>query len=166
MSAAIEAPKSTEKARLDEVVGRLREGSKSWVKLPLPERIGVARRMLDGFLKVAQRSVEASCMAKGVALGSPQEGEEWLAGPYATCRILRFTVEALEQIARNGTTTIGRTGRTLDGKLKVANYPLNLQDKVMFGGLVAETVFEAGVDEKEMHELRAGFYKKPSHEGK
>ena len=39
MSAAVETPKSTEKASLDEVVGRLRAGSKSWVKLPLPERI-------------------------------------------------------------------------------------------------------------------------------
>lgn len=166
MSAAVETPKSTEKARLDELVGRLREGSRGWVKLPLPERTAVARRMLAGYLRVAERSVQLACAAKGITPGTPQEGEEWLGGPYVTCRVLRLTVEALESLQRSGNTPIGKLGRTLDGRLTTQQYPLSLQDKVMFGGLSAETSFEAGVDEKELHETRASFYKRPAHEGR
>src|SRR5438270_11765339 len=98
MTAAIEIPKSTDHHRLDELVGKLREGSKSWVKLPIGEKIAVARRMLEGFSRIAERSVQAACAAKGIAPGSPQEGEEWLAGPYVTLRILRLTLEALEAL--------------------------------------------------------------------
>ena len=53
MSAAVEIPKNTDFARLDEMVGRLRDGAKTWVKLPVGEKIGVARRMLDGFSRIA-----------------------------------------------------------------------------------------------------------------
>ncbi len=47
MSAAVEIPQSTELNRLDELVGRLREGAKTWARLPLAEKLGVARRMRD-----------------------------------------------------------------------------------------------------------------------
>ena len=166
MSAAIEIPKPTAITRLDELVGRLAAGSKSWVRLPLAEKTAIARRMHKGYLAIAERAVQASCAAKGIALGTPQEGEEWLAGPYVTIRILRLTIESLEQIARHGTTTIGKVGRTVDGKVSVQVYPMNLIDKLMFGGLTCETVLQAGVDEKQLELNRAGFYKRQGHDGK
>jgi len=166
MSAAIEIPKSTELSRLDELVGKLREGSKVWAKMPIQERIDIAKRMLKGYVAIAERSVVASCAAKGITLGTPQEGEEWLGGPYVTIRILRLTVEALEEIRDTGNTKIGAVRRTIDGKLAVQSYPTNTLDKIMFGGLTAETIFEAGIDEKALETNRASFYKKPDHEGR
>jgi len=166
MTAAIEIPKSTELSRLDELVGRLRDGAKVWAAMALGERIEIARRMHQGYLAIAEKSVATSCIAKGIQPGSPQEGEEWLGGPYVTIRILRLTIEALESIRDTGNTPIGPTHRGIDGKLVVQNYPMNTLDKIMFGGLIAESVLEAGVDEKQLEEKRASFYKKPDHQGK
>ena len=108
MSAAVEIPKNTELARLDELVGRLREGARSWVKLPIGDKIAVCRRMLEGYSRVAERSVLAACAAKGITPGTPMEGEEWLAGAYVTLRILRLTAEALEAIRDGRETPIGK----------------------------------------------------------
>ena len=159
MTAAIEIPKNTDFARLDEMVARLRDGSKTWVKLPIGEKIGVARRMLEGFSRIAERSVAAACAAKGIALGTPQEGEEWLAGPYVTLRILRLTVEALEALKDGRNTPIGKVDRTIDGKVRAQIYPMTRLDKMLFDGLDAEIVLEQGATEKDLED-RARLYKK------
>jgi hypothetical protein len=157
--ATIDVPRNTELTRLDELVGRLREGAKSWVKLPVAQKAAVARRMLEGFSRVSERSVRAAVAAKGIAPGTPQEGEEWLSGPYVTLRILRLTAEALEDIAAGRNPPIGKVDRTIDGKLRVQVYPMTTLDKLLFGGLTAETILEAGATEQDL-EGRAKFYKK------
>jgi aldehyde dehydrogenase (NAD(P)+) len=159
MSAAVEFPKSTALARLDELVGRLRESSKTWVKLPIGDKIAVARRMLEGFSRVAERSVQAACAAKGIPSGSPMEGEEWLAGPYVTLRILRLTVEALEALQAGRGTPIGKVDRTVDGKVRVQMYPMTKLDKMLFDGLTAEVVLEQGATERDVED-RARYYGK------
>jgi aldehyde dehydrogenase (NAD(P)+) len=156
--AVVEVPRNTELARLDELVGRLREGAKSWVKLPVAQKAQIARRMLQGFARVSERSVRAAVAAKGITPGTPQEGEEWLSGPYVTLRILRLTAEALEAIAAGRNTAIGKVDRTVDGKLRAQVYPMTALDKLLFGGLTAETVFAADATEKDL-EGRARFYK-------
>lgn len=166
MSAAIETPRPTETSALDQTVRRLQAGAKTWAVLPLEEKIAVAQRMKDGFMKVLDRLVAASCAAKGITMGTPQEGEEWLAGAYATVRILRLTIEALQQIKAAGTTTIGHPGRAFDGRLTVPLYPLSLLDKALFGGLICDAWLEKGVDEAELEKSRASFYKRPDHKGK
>jgi hypothetical protein len=158
MAEAVEIPRNTELARLDELVGRLRDGAKTWVKLPVAQKAAVARRMLEGFSRVAERSVRAAVAAKGIKPGTPQEGEEWLSGPYVTLRILRLTAEALEALAAGRNTPIGKVDRTIDGKLRVQVYPMTLLDKLLFGGLTAETVLEAGATDKDLAQ-RARFYK-------
>lgn len=159
MSAAIEIPKNTELTRLDELVGRLREGAKSWVKLPTGDKIAVAKRMLEGYSRIADRSVQAACAAKGITPGTPMEGEEWLAGPYVTLRLLRLTIEALEALQAGRNTPIGRVDRTIDGKVRAQVYPMTRLDKLLFAGLTAEIVLEQGATEKDLEE-RARYYKK------
>ena len=66
-------------------MGRLREGAKSWVKLPIGDKIAVAQRMLEGYSRIADRSVQAACAAKGITPGTPMEGEE-VAGLAPTSR--------------------------------------------------------------------------------
>src|SRR4051812_6718491 len=70
MSAVVQVPRATEPARLDEMVGRLQAGAKTWAALPLAEKIAVAERMKDGFMKVVDRLVDASCSAKGITKGT------------------------------------------------------------------------------------------------
>lgn len=156
--AVVEVPRNTELSKLDELASRLREGSKTWVKLAVLEKARIARRMLEGFSRVAERSVQAAVAAKGIAPGTAQEGEEWLSGPWVTLRILRLTAEALEEIAAGRNTPIGKVDRTFDGKLRVQVYPLTTLDRLLFGGLSGETVLTADATEQDL-ENRARFYK-------
>jgi len=166
MSEAVETPKSTGLARLDEVVGRLREGAKTWAVLPIAEKIAIGRRMMKGYFAIAERSVRAACAAKGIPPGSQLEGEEWLGGPYITIRNLRLTVEALEGLLRTGNTPIGKLGRTIDGRLSIQCYPNSKLDAALLGGMVAEMHLEEGLGEDELHRTRASFYKAPQHRGR
>jgi aldehyde dehydrogenase (NAD(P)+) len=166
MTAGVETPKSNAPSELDAAVGRVREGAEPWARMGLPERIAIARRMQQGYLRVAERSVQAACAAKGIAPGAPLEGEEWLSGPYPTVRLLRLIIESLTALSRTGNTPIGRVGRTIDGRLRVRCYPASLPDAIVFQGLTTEVHLEAGVTEDELHRTRARFYKQSDHRGR
>ncbi len=165
MRAAVEIP-HTERARLDEALARLREGARVWAERPLAARIALARSMLAGAARVAERSVEAASAAKGIEPGTPPEGEEWLSSPYTTLRFLRQTVRSLVMLERNGNTPVGPTGETEDGRLTVRVFPASRLDALLFMGIRGDVHLQAGVDEAELHRSRASFYKQPEHGGK
>ena len=81
-SSAVFEPQPTTQSQLDRVVARLKEGARKFVMLSLDHRMQLARAMQEGYLRVARPSVEAACTAKGIAAGSPMEGEEWTLGPW------------------------------------------------------------------------------------
>ena len=166
MSAALVVPASTERARLDEALSRLRDGAPRWARRPLGARIALARDLLRGAARIADRAVAAGCAAKSLQPGTPAEGEEWLSSPYATVRFLRQTVRSLVMLERNGNTPVGPTGETIDGRLTVRVFPANRLDALLFAGMRGEVHLEAGVDEDELNQSRARFYKAPDHEGK
>ncbi|MGH7581306.1 MAG: aldehyde dehydrogenase family protein, partial [Gemmatimonadales bacterium] len=72
----------TGQRRLDEAVARLREAARELARLPLPDRIALARTMQAGYVRVADQLVRAACAAKGVPLDTPSEAEEWATGPW------------------------------------------------------------------------------------
>ncbi len=121
--------------------------------------------MQAGYLKVAERSVKAACLAKGIPLGTPAEGEEWTA-PSFVVRHLRLVQESLTAIRRTGNTPIGKTGRTIDGRLAVQAFPANRIDGVLFKGVRVDVHLQPGVSEAQLHASRARFYKKPDHDGR
>src|SRR5512142_918014 len=164
MPAAVPAP--TDPRHLDEALSRLRESAPRWARAPLPERIALARSMLQGTYRTAGRAVEAACAAKGIALDSPQAGEEWMSGPYVTIRVLRQLVRSLRLLERNGNTPVGPLSETVDGRLAVRVFPAGPRDAMLFMGVRAEVQLQEGVDEAALHERRARFYKAPDHAGK
>src|SRR5277367_6742730 len=109
MSAALEIPCNTQRPRLDEILSRLRESASVWAARPIAARIALARSMLHGSARVAERVVAAACVAKGLTADTPPEGEEWLSSPYVTNRILRQTLQSLIHLEREGNTPVGRT---------------------------------------------------------
>ena len=160
------APAPTDPRHLDEALSRLREVAPRWAKASLPERIDLARSMLRGIYRTAARAVEAACAAKGIALDSPQAGEEWMSGPYVTARVLRQLVRSLRLMERNGNTPVGALSDTVDGRLAVRVFPAGPRDALLFMGVRAEVHLQEGVDEPALHESRARFYKSPDHPGK
>src|SRR5689334_4034261 len=86
---------ATPQRQLDEMVDRLRDGARVFTRLPLRERIGLAQAMRSGYARLAERQVDAACIAKGIARGTPAEGEEWTLGPWSVIRQLRLVIASL-----------------------------------------------------------------------
>jgi len=163
---AIQAPVPTAAGKLDDLVARVAEGSRAFVKLSIRDRIRLLDDMREGYRAVAEESVVAACHAKGIHPSSPLAGEEWLSGPVIVLRNLRLTQEALKDIARAGAPRIERSWiRPLsEGRLAVQAYPANALDGTLLAKHTAEVYLEAGTTEKNLRERQASFYRQP-HEG-
>jgi aldehyde dehydrogenase (NAD(P)+) len=122
--------------------------------------------MQAGYLRVARASVEAACGAKGIALGTPLEGEEWTLGPWFVVRHLRLIAQSLQSLKQTGNTPVGKITRTADQRLSVQVFPAGTIDGLLFQGVRVDVHLQTGVTESEMENSRARFYKKPDHEGR
>jgi aldehyde dehydrogenase (NAD(P)+) len=122
--------------------------------------------MQAGYLRIARRSVEAACAAKGIPADRPAAGEEWATGPWPVVRQLRLVIESLQSIQRTGTTPIGRLGRNADGRLTVQVFPTNRIDGVLFSGITVDVHLLPGVTEDTLDATRASFYKGRKHDGR
>jgi acyl-CoA reductase-like NAD-dependent aldehyde dehydrogenase len=161
---ALARPTSTR--QLDEMVTRLREAAPVFARLALGDRIALARSMQAGYLRIAKRSVQAACAAKGIPADSPVAGEEWATGPWPVVRHLRLLIESLHSIQRTGTTPIGRLGQNADGNLTVRVFPGNRTDGMLFSGITVDVHLLPGVTDQRLEATRASFYKSRSHEGR
>jgi len=137
-----------------------------FAKLSLDQRIVVVNAMQRGFLSVAKRMVQAGCKAKGIALGKPEEAEEWATGPWGVVRQLRLIRESLAALKHSGDTPIGSVGRTIDGRLSVRLFPGNAIDGMLFKNVSAEVHMQAGVTEESLRCDSARFYRQPDHDGR
>jgi hypothetical protein len=160
------SPAATGLRQLDEAVDRLRATAPRWASAPIRERIALARAMLAGTARTARRAVEAACAAKRLPAHDPVAGEEWLAGPYVTARVLRQLIRSLRLLARNGNTPVGPLGETADGRLTVRVFPATPQDALLFLRVRADVHLAEGVGAPELHQGRARFYKAPAHAGR
>jgi len=158
--------RATTQSQLDEMVERLRGGAATFARLSLADRIALARAMQAGYVRVARRSVEAACAAKGIPPGTSTAGQEWAAGPWPVVRQLRLVAESLGSLDRTGNTPIGRVRSTADGRLAVRVFPSNTIDGVLFARITVDVHFSVGVSEEAMHASRAGFYRGRAHDGR
>ncbi|HJR50243.1 MAG TPA: aldehyde dehydrogenase family protein [Gemmatimonadales bacterium] len=164
--AAATAVHPTTQRQLDEAVARLREAAPAFARLPIPDRIVVARSMQSGFARVADQVVRAACAAKGIPAGTPVEAQERSTGPWPVIRQLRLTVEALAALERTGNTPVGPVSRAADGRLTVRVFPASAIDGVLFAGVTVDVRMQAGITEAEMHDSRAAFYRGRRHAGR
>jgi len=87
---------------LDRAVDDIARRRDEWMRVPIIERIALARRCIDGCVDTAPEVVSASCRAKGLDSDSPVAAEEWLSGPVPVIRNLRLLVGTLSEIDRSG----------------------------------------------------------------
>jgi aldehyde dehydrogenase (NAD(P)+) len=121
--------------------------------------------MQAGYVRIAEASVRASCAAKGIPLGTPAEGEEWV-GPWCVVRHLRLIIASLTALDRAGNTPVGRIGRTDDDRLTVRVFPASSVDGMLFSGITVDVHLQPHIGEAEMHASRAAFYKGAGHAGR
>ncbi len=150
---------------MDMAVSRLRVAAEEFAQLTLDQRIALARSLQQGYLRVAERSVEAGCRAKGIAAGTPAEAEEWATGPWGIVRQLRLVIESLTALRKCGNTTVGKTKRNASGNLSVNVFPGNAVDALLFKDVTVDVHMLPQVTETSLAEDRARFYKNPDHRG-
>ncbi len=160
-----EPRRPTTQHQLDEMLAHLRDGATVFAKLSLGERIALARSMQAGYLRIAERSVQAACAAKGIQIGTRTAGEEWT-NAWCVVRQLRLVIESLEALQKTGNTNIGPVRRTVDDRMAVQVFPASAVDGVLFSGITVEVHMQNGLDEQAMHQRRASFYKTPAHQGR
>lgn len=160
-----ESPPPTPQTEMDAAIRRLREGAQAFARLGVDERLRLCEEMQRGYLRVAARSVQAGCRAKGIEPGTPAEAEEWATGPWGVVRQLRLLRESLQAIKAEGNTRVGPVARTADGRLSVRVFPGNAIDGLLFKNVTVDVRMQAGVTEEKLAETRASFYKRPLQEG-
>src|SRR6202050_508872 len=162
----VDAPASSSQSQMEASIARLREGAKTSAKLALDGRSVLVTAMQQGYLSVAKRMVQAGCKAKGIALGTPGEAEEWSTGPWGVVRQLRLIRESLAALKHSGNTPIGPVGRTIAGRLSVRLFPGNAIDGMLFKNITAEVHMQASATVESLTRDRARFYKQPDHHGR
>lgn len=163
---AVETPAETSQSELSQKVAQLKAAAKAFASLTIDQRIALAESMKQGYVDIAEASVHAGCKAKGIAIGSPQEAEEWATGPWGTQRQLRLIIESLRAIQKSGNTPIGKISRNAAGNLAVNVYPNNAIDGMLFKDVTVDVHMLPEVTEQRLDADRASFYKKPDHQGK
>ena len=161
-----DTPADTKRQKLDDILRRVHGAADKFATLSIDERITLIRSFQDGYMKVARRSVEAGCKAKGLKMDTPEAREEWATGPWCVMRNLRMFRESLESIRDTGNSAIGKVGRTIDRRLSVQAFPMSIIDSLLFKDVTAHIHMQSGVTEDKLESSRAVFYKKPDHNGK
>ena len=88
-------PEDTPRKQVEDALHRLRGAKQAWTRTTTQERVDLLRVCLNGICLEGRDWVRESCRAKGHALGSPGEGEEWLSGPVVLARGIRLLMEAI-----------------------------------------------------------------------
>jgi hypothetical protein len=144
---------------MDAAIGAVAAARDAWAAVPPAERVRLLGRLLGDFTSVADRWVAASLEAKGIAPGSPAEGEEWIAGPFCVLRNIRLLREALRDVARGGTPRIpGPVWTGGDGRVAAGVFPASVWDRLFYSGVTAEIWMEPGITAEAVAGTQAAAY--------
>jgi aldehyde dehydrogenase (NAD(P)+) len=166
-SGVAESAHPSEETNLDEAVRTVRAKATEFARLSVREKADLLRSLPARFAEVGPAWVEAGCRAKGIALGTPLEGEEWIAGVSTTTRNARLLGESLAAIAQRGRPPFGCGTRARDdGRVEVDVFPPNTMEGMMFSGFRAYALLQESVSEATARARQASFYQKLNPEGR
>ena len=164
----VELPSDTDFPELDRALAAVGERATAFARAPLADKVGWLREIADRFHRVAPRMVAMACVAKGVAVGTPLEGEEWLAGVVPIIRNLKQLANSLDQVRRSGAPSIDAARVTPRGDAGVAVEvtPNEWYDGVLYAQFRAKTWLGPDVDASELADTQASFYKRRDPQGR
>lgn len=131
---------------LDAAIEELRAGSRTWSALTLSQRIRLLRSIRATVATEAEEWALTAARAKGLDLGSPLVGEEWLTGPYATVVSIDAYIETLTSL-RVGASPLDRLRvNTAPGdRVRVHAFPTSAVDGLLVSGFSGEVWLRPGV---------------------
>lgn len=156
----------TSRVEMDEMVHQLHLRKEEWVKLKLSERIAILDEIIADLIPMMDRWVEAERLAKGNAVGSGGEAEEWviLATVFRAIRKLKTSLMEIEKYGRPR--FVGSPITRSDGQVIARVFPKTLDDRALFPGVTGEAWMEPGVNAAEVIETQAWAYRDPATHGR
>jgi hypothetical protein len=123
----------TSQSKLDEALAILEDHKQDWAALDIDERIEILEHA------VADRWMQAAMEAKGMTVGTGEEGEEWLAGPGAIIKNIALLIASLRDIDEQGVPQLPKAPYTRpDGQVVAPVFPADGWDGVLFMGFTSE----------------------------
>jgi acyl-CoA reductase-like NAD-dependent aldehyde dehydrogenase len=154
------APTDTGFPELDQALAILGERAMPFARAPLADKVAWLREIGGRFRELGPRMVALACEAKGVAWGSPLEGEEWLSALVPIIRNLKQLADSLDQVRRGGAPSIdpGRVSFTDSGQVAVEMTPHEWYDGLLYAPFRSKTRLLPHVDSTQLAGVQAGFY--------
>lgn len=158
----VSVPADTSFSELDSALHVLRERATAFARTPLADKVAFLREIGARFHELSGRMVEAACLAKGVVVGSPLEGEEWQAAIVPILRNLKQLADSLDQVRRFGAPRVeaSRLSQSSSGGVAVEVTPHEWYDGLLYAPFAAKTWLLPGVDAQRLSEAQASFYKR------
>ncbi|MDX1630511.1 MAG: aldehyde dehydrogenase family protein [Thermoanaerobaculia bacterium] len=151
---------SSSREAIDAAVETLRHRRSIWSNMPVLDLIDMNRKLRSSFADVAEEWAAACMRAEGLTPGSPESGEEWIAGPYLVLRNLRLLQASLRSISVSGRPRIPGPVRTLpNGQVAAEVAPFDRWDRIFYPGVEAEVWMEPGITESALDETLAVAYR-------
>jgi acyl-CoA reductase-like NAD-dependent aldehyde dehydrogenase len=163
-----DTPRDTAFPELEQALAVLKERATAFARAPLADKVAWLREMGSRFHELSPRMVAAACAAKGVSVGAPLEGEEWVAGPVPIIRNLKQLAESLDQVRRAGAPSIdaGRVSFTSHGHPAIEMTPHEWYDGLLYAPFRAKTWLSSEADVTQLRDVQARFYKQSEPEGR
>lgn len=155
--ASLQAP-LTAYAELDRDLQLLAGNREKWVKTPVTERIAILAEIKEALMPVAQAWAETASRKKGIAAGSPLEGEEWLSGPYCVLNYCNQMMETLSKVAGKQHLNHVPVRQLSNGQVVARVLPASIWDHLLLSGVKIDVWMQPGVTKSNLAQNTAGLY--------
>jgi len=165
-TAAGEIPASTPE-QIESALQVLNQHKATWVKQPIPARLGFLETLVRDFAAVAQSWVEKVTAAQNIIGNDSAIGSEWMSGPYTVLRNLRCLQSSLSDIQSTGSPKIpGPVKLRPNGQLSAQVFPQTAYDRLLFNGYRVDVWMDTTVNKENLHQTQASAYQSPDLAGK
>ncbi len=145
-------------AALDADLQLLADNRARWVATPVAERIAILNEIKEALMPVSQAWAETASRKKGIAQGSPLEGEEWLSGPYTVMGYCNQMMLTLSQVQGKEYLNSVPTRQLPNGQVVARVLPHSIWDHLLLSGVKVDVWMQAGITPANLAANTAGIY--------
>jgi acyl-CoA reductase-like NAD-dependent aldehyde dehydrogenase len=143
---------------LDRELKTLAANRERWLRTSVAERIAILAEIKEALMPVAQAWAETASHRKGIAEGSPLEGEEWMSGPYAVMGYCNSLMSTLSQVEGKHHLDHTPVRELPNGQIAARVLPHSIWDHLLLSGVRAEVWMQPGVNRANLAQHTASIY--------
>ena len=145
-------------AALDADLRTLADNRARWVATSVAERIAILSEIKEALMPVSEAWAETASRKKGIAQGSPLEGEEWLSGPYTVMGYCNQMMVTLSQMQDKQYLNSIPKRQLPNGQVVARVLPHSLWDHLLLSGVKVDIWMQPSVTPANLAHNTAGVY--------